>query len=321
MESKGKISIIVPVYNMEKYLCRCVDSILAQTYQDIQVILVDDGSKDRSSEICDSYGAKDPRITVIHQENGGLSSARNAGIDAARGEYLGFVDSDDYIAPQMYEKLIGAMKFEGKIANIMYVRVDDHGITSPSRVPHTTDEIISISDYVKEVMLGLGDISVCTKLFHRSMFADLRFQEDKLNEDLLFMIEAMARTEQVRFIGYVGYYYFSRSGSISSGYGKAVIDMVGNSLVAMDSVKVTFPELKTEAERFAIYQHMAYLLLVPGKYANRTNKVYVSALRFVRRHLWKSLGNPYLSLKNKLTLCGLMIMPKTMATYYQTKHR
>lgn len=321
MERNEKISIIVPVYNMEKYLCRCVDSILAQTYQNIQVILVDDGSTDQSAEICDSYGAKDPRVTVIHKENGGLSSARNAGIEAAHGEYIGFVDSDDYIAPEMYEMLIGAMDAEGEISNVMCVRVDENGVTSPSSVLHTKDEIIPALDFAKELMLHAGDASVCSKLFHRSIFQDLRFVEGKLNEDLLFIMEAMARTKQVRFIGHVGYYYFSRRGSISSGYGKAVIDMVGNSLAAMDFVKSTFPELKTEAERFAVFQHMAYLLLVPRKDANRTNEVYVGALQFVRRHLWQSLGNPYLSLKNKCIICGLTVMPKMLAAYYQTKHR
>lgn len=321
MSNKGKISIIVPVYNMENYLCRCVDSILAQTYQDIEVILVDDGSKDSSPSICDRYAEMDSRVKVIHKPNGGLSSARNAGLDAATGEYIGFVDSDDFVAPKMYEKLIEALKTEGEIANVMYVRVDENGVTSPSRVPHTKDEIIPALDFLKELMLHIGDVSVCSKLFHRSLFTDLRFQEGKLNEDLLFIMEAMARTKQVRFIGFVGYFYFSRSGSTSSGYGKAVIDMVENSLAAMDFVKATFPALKTEAERFATYQHMAYLLLVPGKYANRTNEVYVGALRFLRRHFWQSLRNPNLSTKNKCTLCGLAVMPKMLAAYYQRKHR
>lgn len=321
MNHKGKISVIVPVYNMEKYLCRCVDSILAQTYPDIQIILVDDGSVDRSAAICDAYAEKDHRVTVVHKENGGLSSARNAGIDAAQGEYIGFVDSDDYISPEMYEKLVEHMGTGREIANVMYVRADENGVTSPSRVPHTQDEIIPASDFVKEVMLHLGDISVCTKLFHRSIFQDLRFLEGKLNEDLLFVLDAMARIERVCFVGHVGYYYFTRSGSISSGYGKAVIDMVGNSLMARDLVKTVFPVLKTEAERFALYQHMAYLLLVPREYANKSNVVYVDALQFIRRHTWANLGNPYLSIKNKLTLCGLTVMPKVLAGYYQKKRR
>ena len=102
------ISVIVPVYNVEAYLPRCVDSILAQTYKNLEIILVDDGTKDRGGVICDEYAAKDPRVKVIHKENGGLSSARNAGIDVARGEYLAFVDSDDYLEPEAMEVLLNA---------------------------------------------------------------------------------------------------------------------------------------------------------------------------------------------------------------------
>lgn len=106
-----EISIIVPVYKVEPYLRKCVDSILAQTFTNFEVILVDDGSPDNSGKICDEYAIKDSRVRVIHKENGGLSSARNAGIDIARGKYLGFVDSDDYIAEDMYEVLYENLKF------------------------------------------------------------------------------------------------------------------------------------------------------------------------------------------------------------------
>ncbi len=104
-----EISIIVPVYKVEKYLKKCVDSILAQTFSDFELILVDDGSPDNSGRICDDYAKKDARVRVVHKQNGGLSSARNAGIEVAKGKYLGFVDSDDYIAEDMYELLYKAI--------------------------------------------------------------------------------------------------------------------------------------------------------------------------------------------------------------------
>ena len=107
------ISVIVPVYKVEKYLKRCVDSILAQTYPCLEVILVDDGSPDGCPAICDEYAREDRRVRVIHKENGGLSDARNAGIDAAKGKFLGFVDSDDYVHPRFYELLLQALKEEG----------------------------------------------------------------------------------------------------------------------------------------------------------------------------------------------------------------
>ena len=104
--SNPLISIIVPVYNVEEFLPKCIDSILAQTYENLEIILVEDGTKDNSGQICDAYAEKDSRIKVIHKENGGLSSARNAGMDVARGEYFGFVDSDDWIEPETYESLM-----------------------------------------------------------------------------------------------------------------------------------------------------------------------------------------------------------------------
>ena len=106
MQQDILVSVIVPVYNVEAYLGRCVDSILAQTYRNLEVILVDDGTKDNCDRICDDYAAGDPRIRVIHKENGGLSSARNAGIDIARGDFLEFVDSDDWIEPDAVESLL-----------------------------------------------------------------------------------------------------------------------------------------------------------------------------------------------------------------------
>ena len=101
------ISIVVPVYNVEKYLSQCLDSILTQTYKNLEIILVDDGSTDKSGSICDSYKKKDPRIVVIHKENGGLSDARNAGVAICKGDFISFVDSDDYLSPYFYEILMG----------------------------------------------------------------------------------------------------------------------------------------------------------------------------------------------------------------------
>lgn len=106
MSDSPLISVIIPVYNVEKYLHRCLDSVIEQTYKNLEVILIDDGSTDHSGEICDDYAAKDVRIHVIHQENQGVSAARNKGLDTAKGEYIAFVDSDDYILPEMYAKML-----------------------------------------------------------------------------------------------------------------------------------------------------------------------------------------------------------------------
>lgn len=142
---KDLISVIVPVYKVERYLCRCVDSIIAQTYTNLQIILVDDGSPDGSGAICDDYAAKDPRITVIHKENGGLSDARNAGLGAARGSYIGFVDSDDYISVDMYEKLykaIVACNADMSVCNFRYVDENGNNMEERNNALPVKDEVI-----------------------------------------------------------------------------------------------------------------------------------------------------------------------------------
>lgn len=313
-----KISVIVPVYKVEKYLARCVDSIINQTYKNLEIILVDDGSPDNCGAICDEYAKRDERIKVIHKKNGGLSSARNAGLDIATGDYIAFVDSDDRLAPDAYENLLKAL--DGKsdaIANFMYEREIESGETFPSVVPHKNDEIISAESYVSELMMHVGDVSACTKLFPRRVIGDLRFPIGVLNEDLLFMLEISDRIKEIAFVGKVGYYYFVREQSISSGYGKAIVDMQKNSLWALDFVKTRYPNLKSRAIRFALYQNMAYLLALPKDLAKRSNPSFKSAIRFIRRNSIKAVFNKHLGAKQKVIIAALGPFPRLMAKIYQ----
>ena len=166
------ISVIVPVYNVEQYLSRCVDSILAQSCQELEIILVDDGSRDRSGAICDEYARRDPRISVIHKENGGLSSARNAGIEAASGQWLQFVDSDDYIAGDMTGKLLKAcLEDHTRIAMGGYMDAyaqtgeEIRGMTPEKR------EVVGAVECNRRLMLQQGgDFSACNKLFDAGLF-------------------------------------------------------------------------------------------------------------------------------------------------------
>lgn len=317
-----KISVIVPVYNVEKYLNRCVDSILAQTYQNLEIILVDDGSPDNCPQICDNYVQKDSRIKVIHKENGGLSSARNAGLDIATGDYIGFVDSDDYIAPDIYSQLYDRIKGDKSyIANCIYARAFASGEIIPSRVPHNEDEDITTQKYLEELLLHVGDVSVCTKLFPRGLIGDLRFVVGKLNEDLLFMIQLLKNIQGIKFVGQLGYYYYVREKSITSRYGKTFIDMQKNAMWVLKYVQQTYPKLRRQAVRFALYQNMAFLLALPANEAVKTNEVYCSALDFVRKNAIKNIFNSYLKIKEKIILIGLGIIPKTIAKVFRRKHR
>ena len=187
-----KISVIVPVYKVEEYLCRCVDSIINQTYKNLEIILVDDGSPDSCGRICDEYAEKDSRIKVIHKENGGLSSARNAGLDIATGDYIGFVDSDDFIDAEMYSMLYEMIKnadVEISGVNGRSFVEEEHLLPYIAGRKNISKEQ-SCEEAIKGLLLRTFNSSVCSKLFLGSLFKSRRFEIGKLSEDaLLEMLE------------------------------------------------------------------------------------------------------------------------------------
>jgi glycosyltransferase involved in cell wall biosynthesis len=208
-----KISIIVPVYKVEPYLHKCVDSILAQTFTDFELILVDDGSPDRCGEICEEYAKKDSRIRVIHKVNGGLSDARNAGLDIAKGDYVGFVDSDDWIEPDMYQLLYDMCTANNcEIANctstIYYknktVINGSHGL-----IIHTRDQAM------RAMLEGqLYDEVVWTKLIKRSLLKEIRFPVGIVYEDTAFTYKVIHESQTVCCIGAPKYNYIKRENSV-----------------------------------------------------------------------------------------------------------
>ena len=211
------VSVIVAVYNIEEYLPRCVDSILAQTYRNLEIILVDDGSKDQSGSICDSYAEKDRRIKVIHKKNGGLSDARNAGMDAATGEYIGFVDGDDWIEPDMYRAMYFACEKEkAQAAVCRYKQITKSGIIDGSAgnsVSLSRDEALEI--YVCGDERYLIYNSVWSKLFARDLVEDMRFPVGKNSEDIMFTTRAFCRMERLVYLDEAYYnYVLDREGSI-----------------------------------------------------------------------------------------------------------
>ena len=195
-KKQPEISIIVPVYKTERFLSACISSILAQTFTDFELILVDDGSPDSCPALCDAAAAKDSRIRVIHQKNRGLSGARNAGLDAAEGEWIAFVDSDDTIMPDFCAKLYHAAQEAGaQMAVCNYRQVDE----AMQALEHST---------------LLPYMVVWNKLYHRSIFAQLRFAEGKLNEDTLLIAYAYEKADRIANIPDALYLYRKVAGSI-----------------------------------------------------------------------------------------------------------
>ena len=181
-EQTPLISIIVPIYNIPDCLAKCVHSITAQTWRQMEILLVDDGSTDSTGALCDTLAEEDSRIRVFHKENGGSSSARNLGIREARGEYLGFVDSDDYIEPDMYEKLVkAALEYDAPIVQIGRNEVDEKGNVLPDIcVPPQKTERIESGEFMKELLMHRGDCSFCTKLIRKEILGEQQFPEGVL---------------------------------------------------------------------------------------------------------------------------------------------
>ena len=208
-----KISIIVPVYKVEPYIHKCVDSILGQTFTDFELILVDDGSPDNCGKICDEYAQKDSRIKVIHKENGGLSDARNAGIDIAKGEYIGFVDSDDWIEPDMY-KLLYEMCIENNCEIASCTSTIHYKNKTVTNGTHPL--IIHDKNQAMRAMLEgeLYDEVVWTKLIKRSLLKEIRFTVGIVYEDTAFTYKVIHESQRVCCIGAPKYNYIKRDDSV-----------------------------------------------------------------------------------------------------------
>lgn len=219
-----EISVIIPVYNVRPWLCECLDSILAQTFSDIEIIVVDDGSDDGSGEICDAYAVKDRRITVIHRENGGLSAARNTGIKAASGRYLMFLDSDDYVDPRFCEipyRL--AEEHHADIVSFRFYRFKDGEPDSLKADPLPEEEKLvsfheAMTEYYRYITVGTW-----SKLYASHLFQEISFPEGRYFEDIDTTWRLFHKANVIYVSRSLLYYYRSRRGSIVSSTKRKVL--------------------------------------------------------------------------------------------------
>lgn len=213
------ISLIIPVYNVENYLDECINSILNQTYQKLEIILIDDGSTDNSPSICDEYAKKDPRIIVIHKQNGGLSSARNAGIEIAHGKYLCFVDSDDVVHPQYCELLLKHAQISNSdICCCKVLRFDEILLISEKRVKQIDDvqnDSVPFFHFFTQQIDHLFEIGVWNRIYKLKLFDNIRFKNSVLHEDIFFSGDLFdLNISTVATIDCELYYYRQRQNSI-----------------------------------------------------------------------------------------------------------
>ena len=214
-----KLSIIVPVYKVEPYLRRCVDSILEQTFTDFELILVDDGSPDGCPAICDEYAQLDSRVIVIHKPNGGISDARNAGLDIARGNYIGFVDGDDYIDPAMYQHLLErAERYHAQISQMSFYRVDTDGTVIEKCTNLEQNGVYQRDSFLDHYFPFSGWIQIVVvwnKVYEKKLFSSYRFPVGKIYEDSFSQLPLYDLCQTIAVSKECGYYYtVERAGSI-----------------------------------------------------------------------------------------------------------
>ena len=297
------ISIIVPVYKVEQYLSRCIDSILNQTFQDFELILVDDGSPDNCGEICDKYALKDNRIKVIHKENGGLSDARNAGLEIATGEYISFVDSDDVVHPQMYTRLYDLLqRTDAEIAQCEYTRFDKE--IEFQSLSGDAEEIICTNVEALDLLIESNRFvpPVWNKLYKRELFSNIRFPKGKIHEDEFTTYKLFYAANKIVYIDLPMYSYFINNGGIMRNLN---IEHKFHWIEAIEERNSFFQScgleslyLKSSKKLFFHLLKTRYIILRNKKVENREKYLCNINEKIVNMH--KNIkDNPYLSSINK----------------------
>lgn len=233
----SKISIIVPIYNTERYLEECIESIVSQTYKNIEIILIDDGSTDKSGQICDKYSKKDSRIKIIHQENKGIGQTRNVGLQYATGEYIGWVDSDDIISNNMYEVLLKNMiKEDAQISCCNYKKIKNK--LEDFCEMEKEDIEVKNEKVVKDMIRGEITCFLWDKLFKRELFNDIKFTNHKVGED--FVVNTTILSKNPKIVRTNGCYYFYRyreDSSLNNMNIESIKDLLKSNLLAAKILK------------------------------------------------------------------------------------
>lgn len=243
------ISVIVPIYNVEDYLDRCVESIVNQTYRNLEVILVDDGSPDNCPKICDKWADKDNRIKVVHKENGGLSDARNAGMAFATGDVVSFIDSDDWIELNMYETMLNQMeKDDSDIVSCGVKWVEEDG-TVIRDITVSKNEVLNTHSAMKELINdNKFKQHVWNKIYKYDLIKNIPFEKGKYHEDVFWSYQIVGLAEKISVVIASFYYYVQRSNSImGEGFSAKRLDALVANRLRCEYIKKNFPELYDNA--------------------------------------------------------------------------
>ena len=303
-----KISVIVPVYNVEQYLERCVDSIISQTYTNLEIILVNDGSTDNSGKLCDELAKKDERIRVIHKENGGLSDARNRGIDEAESDLVGFIDSDDYIDSDMYEVLLKNLNNTDADLS-MCALYDVYNNTPEAQVTNKETWKLSSEQAIKMVMEAkILSVTAVNKLYRKSLFTDLKFEVGKIAEDAFIMIKLLDKCEKIVATNEKKYYYVHRENSITTQkFSTKFLNVIEAYEQNSNIILEKYPKLKDVAQtrmNWAYFYVLDRLLLDDNyNYKELENKL----ISYLKNHRKDILNNPLFKTGRKIGFIALLL--------------
>lgn len=245
------ISVIMPVYNVEAYLPECVESVLNQDYDKLEVILIDDGSTDTSGELCDQYGARDPRVRVIHQKNAGAAAAKNAGLEMATGEYLSFVDSDDFLEPNVYGYMVALLEQTGADAGVFSFQ-DVYRNRQQAHILHEKREILTGQAYLERFVRDWSCALLWNKLYKRRLFAGVFFEEGHKIDDEYFTYQGFLNAENVVCDSRIVYNYRRRASSVMlspKSRAQIALDRVDFTAKRRERVAVCCPELREVFDR------------------------------------------------------------------------
>lgn len=314
------ISVIVAVYNVEKYLDKCVESIVKQTYHELEIILVDDGSKDNSGKICDEWAKKDSRIHVIHKQNGGLSDARNYGLKASNGEWICFVDGDDYLDYSMCENLFNG-KVKNGIAVCGYYLVKGNSnyscIPSGKELDSRHAAILYMNNELDSLKYNIPTYFgsyAWNKIYDRNLFFKVTYPKGKKFEDMFVILELLKNARKVKFIPYCGYYYIQRANSITHSFKTIQMD----SLEARKKQKIEFQQFwgitSQKSDQLIAIEYFSIL----RQYALLSDDLKKN-FKIVRRNAWSALrrlGYADFTFKMKLKLILSLLTPKIYRYLY-----
>lgn len=310
------ISIIVPVYNTRDYLCRCVDSLLAQDYTDYEIILIDDGSTDGSGKLCDQLASDHRKIRVVHQTNAGLSAVRNTGIKQAKGDYLTFVDSDDAVAANFLSALFTlAQDSKAEVAVCTFVEIQANGKQRNFTTPDSSKQMLEPKVCLEKMLLerdGLS-LSACAKLYARKIFQKIKFPEGKLYEDVGTTYKLIMASKRVAYIAEPLYYYYANSDSIiHQEFNTNKLDLITLTDKMCAEITQKYPGLEPVAKlrqmhaRFSVLRQMV-MVKKPISQQEAFQAVEQEIITYLRDHRADVLQNPNASLRDHIAMRTLMM--------------